>query len=74
MRKRLTTIGSSLGIIIDKPVLELLKITPETEIDVETDGQNLILRPVRTASHTEAKAAYREVAQRHKKSLRKLAE
>src|SRR6476661_153511 len=74
MRKKLVTIGSSLGIIIDKPILELLKINPETELEMETDGHNLVLKPVRTASKERGMAAYREVAQRHKKSLRKLAE
>jgi len=73
MRKRLTTIGSSLGIIIDKPVLDLLKITSETEIDLETDGQNLILRPVRFLSQAHGMKLYKGVARRHRKRLRKLA-
>jgi len=72
MRKRLTSIGSSLGIIIDKPVLDLLKITPETEIEIETDGQNIILKPDRVADNEKAMKAYKRVAKRHKKSLRKL--
>ncbi len=74
MRKRLTTIGSSLGIIIDKPILDLLKITPETEIDIETDGENLVLKPVRTAERARVKEALDRVVHRHGKSLRKLAE
>ena len=74
MRKRLITIGSSLGIIIDKPILDLLKITPETEIDIETDGQNLVLKPVRTADREQVKKSLDRVVQRHAKSLRKLAE
>lgn len=73
MRKQLTRIGSSLGIIIDKPILQLLKITAETELELETDGQSLTLRPVRPADAGAARAAYRKVARRHKKSLAKLA-
>jgi len=74
MRKRLVAIGSSLGIIIDKPILELLKITPETEIEVETDGKSLVLKPIRAASKQQVSESLERVIQRHGKSLRKLAE
>lgn len=74
MQKQLTKIGSSLGIIIDKAVLDLLKITADTPLDVSTDGDRLILRPVRYADAATARAAYERVAVRHEKSLRKLAE
>ncbi|MBM3335491.1 AbrB/MazE/SpoVT family DNA-binding domain-containing protein [Candidatus Sumerlaeota bacterium] len=73
MRKKLATIGSSLGIIIDKPILDLLKITRETEIEIETDGDSLILRPVRFVPVTEGLRAYERVASRHRRSLEKLA-
>lgn len=47
MTKRLQTIGNSAGLIIDEPILELLRITPETELDVSTDGDRLIITPIR---------------------------
>ena len=74
MRKKLITIGSSLGIIIDKPILELLKITPETEIEMETDGRNLVLRPVPAASRKQVEESLDRVVKRNRASLRKLAE
>ena len=46
MRKTLTSIGNSLGIVIEKPILELLNITKETLLEITTDGQRLILEPV----------------------------
>lgn len=49
MRKNLSSIGNSLGIVIEKPILELLKITRDTEIEMSTDGERLILEPVRGA-------------------------
>jgi antitoxin MazE len=73
MRKHLITIGSSLGLIIDKPILDLLRITPETELEMETDGNALTLRPIRVATHRKAMRTYRRVAQQHRRSLRKLA-
>ncbi|MGD8241104.1 MAG: AbrB/MazE/SpoVT family DNA-binding domain-containing protein [Armatimonadota bacterium] len=73
MRKRLTRIGSSLGVIIDKPILSLLKITPETELEIETDGRDLILRPVRTLSESETMEIHERVAKRHAASFAQLA-
>jgi pSer/pThr/pTyr-binding forkhead associated (FHA) protein len=46
MIKTLTAIGNSLGIIIDKPILELLNIDKDTPLEVRTDGAGLIIRPV----------------------------
>ncbi len=74
MRKQLIKIGASLGIIIDKPILDLLKITAQTEIEVITDGDRLILRPIRFVDDDGAGAAYSRVAGRHRESLKKLAE
>src|SRR5579859_2914584 len=34
MRKRLSAIGNSLGLVIEKPILELLHIDRETELDM----------------------------------------
>ena len=51
MKKRLTNIGNSLGLVIEKPILELLQITQETELEMTTDGTRLIIEPLRpTAS------------------------
>src|SRR5215203_6268655 len=47
MIKKLTPIGHSLGIILDRPVLDLLNINRDTKLTVTTDGDALILRPVR---------------------------
>ena len=74
MQKRLTKIGSSLGIIIDKPILDLLRITANTPLEVTTDGDLLILRPLRFVDDDGAAASYKQVARRHRKSLKKLAE
>lgn len=73
MTKQLTKIGSSLGIIIDKPILDLLNITADTPLEVSTDGRRLVLEPVRTADPAKAKSAYGRVAARHRKSFKKLA-
>ena len=47
MIKKLTAIGNSYGLVIDRAILELLHITPESELEVSTDGTRLIIEPVR---------------------------
>ena len=44
MIKTLTRHGNSWALIIDKPILDLLKITPDTPLEVTTDGQGLHVR------------------------------
>jgi antitoxin MazE len=46
MSKRLQVIGDSKGLIIDQPLLDLLGITCETDLDIKTDGQCLIVTPI----------------------------
>ena len=47
MKKTLSPIGNSLGLILDKALLELLRIERDTELELFTDGDQLIIRPVR---------------------------
>src|SRR4051812_6112450 len=75
MLKRLQTVGNSSGVIIDKPILELLRITPETELDISTDGERLIITPLRSDAARKrklARAQERTVAA-HERTFRKLA-
>lgn len=46
MIKKLTRHGNSLALVIEKPVLDLLKIDVETPLEITTDGTNLIISPV----------------------------
>ncbi|MBX3074689.1 hypothetical protein KF913_12240 [Candidatus Obscuribacterales bacterium] len=48
MRKSLIKHGNSHALLIDKAVLELLKIDPETtQLEVATDGNVLVITPIR---------------------------
>lgn len=47
MRKKLSAIGNSLGLVVEKPILALLGIDRTTELEMTTDGNRLILEPVR---------------------------
>ena len=48
MRKTLIKHGNSHALLIDKAVLDLLKIDPETtQLEVTTDGNVLVVTPIR---------------------------
>jgi antitoxin component of MazEF toxin-antitoxin module len=75
MIKNLTKHGNSLALVIEKPILELLGADAETPFDITTDGQVLILSPIRDADRRDAfKSALDKVNARYPKALKKLAE
>jgi antitoxin component of MazEF toxin-antitoxin module len=75
MVKKLTKHGNSLALVIDRPILELLKIDPETLLDVSTDGRQLIVAPAKNSARRRKFEAAQELAhQRYGKTFQKLAE
>ena len=75
MTKRLQIIGNSAGIIIDKAILDLLRITSDTELDLQTDGERLIITPVRSSKTRAGRVARAQskVLKKHEQTFRKLA-
>lgn len=74
MIKHLTPHGNSSALVIEKAILELLKIDTGTPLEIATDGKNLIVSPVKDARReTAMKAALDKVNKRHGKTLKKLA-
>ncbi len=47
MVKKMTKHGNSMALVIDRPILELLNIDADTPLDLTTDGEVLIITPVR---------------------------
>jgi len=56
MRKRLTRSGNSLALVIDKSLLEALEIDADTELELSTDGDVLVVTPVRDARRSKRTA------------------
>lgn len=74
MRKKLSAIGNSLGIVIEKPILELLDIDRDTELEVITDGERLVIEPVRKRGRRErVSSAIDDVLSKHAETMKKLA-
>jgi antitoxin MazE len=74
MTKTLTSIGNSLGLIIDRPILDLLKIDKNTPLEVTTDGKGLYIRPADTETQARFLASARRMMDLHDETFRKLAE
>jgi len=75
MTKRLTKHGNSLAAVIDRPILDLLGIDENTELDFSTDGKVLIMSPVSTLKHRKkVAAALEEVNKKYGRALKRLAE
>ncbi len=45
MVKMLSKVGSSYSLIIDKALLQILNIDPDTPLEIKTDGKSLIVTP-----------------------------
>ena len=74
MNKQLTRHGNSLALIIDRPILDLLKIDADTPLDITTDGANLVISPVRDpARRKQLKAAVVAGNRRYGRMLKRLA-
>jgi antitoxin component of MazEF toxin-antitoxin module len=73
MIKQLTKIGNSLGLIIDRPILELLKIDRETQLEISTDGKGLVIRPVEASRDARVRSSAERVAADHAEAFEKLA-
>jgi len=75
MIKRLMRVGNSQAIMIDKPVMDLLGITMETELEITTDGRALRIVPKGDADdhRRRVKSVINHVLTKHKKTFEKLA-
>lgn len=75
MIKRLTKHGNGLALVIDKALLELLSITADTPLEIQTGGRALIISAAKSAKRRRVfRASLELVNRRHGEGLRRLAE
>lgn len=53
MQKKLTKTGNSLALVLDKGLLEATGIDAETPLEVSTNGEVIVISPVRSPKRTE---------------------
>jgi len=75
MIKKLTKHGNSWALVIDMPILDLLKIDPEQPLELSTDGTTLTVAPVKNPRRRAAlEAALEKTNRRYGRVLKTLAE
>lgn len=75
MIKRLTKHGNSLALVMERGVLDLLNIDVDTPLDISTDGEVLIISPVRDKRRRKKfEDAIEETNRKYGRVLKKLAD
>ena len=80
MIKKLSKTGTSYAVILDKTLMQLLSITPETLLELKTDGKSLILTPIEQSVAEESlqdpdfQAAWAQSKQKFESAYQRLAE
>ena len=76
--KKLTKLGNSSALVIDRPIMELLNMSNDVpvEITMGADGKSLIVRAVsdEEGNRKQFEAALKQTNKRHGGALKKLAD
>ena len=75
MNKTLIKHGNSLALVIDKPILEVLRISADTPLELTTDGDSILISPVREKKRQrKLRASLDKINRKFGDDLRRLAE
>jgi len=75
MTKTLIKHGNSLALVIDKPILEMLHISAETPLELTTNGDSLLISPVRDKKRqNRIRASLKKINRKYGDDLKRLAE
>jgi antitoxin MazE len=75
MTKNLIRHGNSLALVIDKPILEMLQISADTPLEVTTNGDSLLVSPLRDkARQKKLRASLEKINRKFGHDLKRLAE
>lgn len=75
MTKNLVRHGNSWALVLDRPILDLLQIAPETPLEIVTNGDVLMIHPQRDPERqAQFKAALSEINRKYGRALKRLAE
>jgi antitoxin component of MazEF toxin-antitoxin module len=75
MKKKLTRTGNSVALVLEKPLLEQLGIDENSEVEISTNGDVLVVTPVRApARQRRLKRILAELDDQYGGVFRRLAE
>lgn len=75
MKKRLVKTGNSLAVVLDRTTLEQTGIGPETDLEISTDGDVVVISPLRDAERSrKLRATLEDAHERFSGVFKRLAE
>lgn len=75
MVKTLTRTGNSLALVIDKALLEATGITADSQLEISTDGDVIVISPIRPKKRTaRLRSILEELDREHAGAFKRLAE
>jgi antitoxin MazE len=75
MIKKLTRHGNSLALVLERGVLDILNIDAETPLDISTDGEVLIISPIRDEKRRKKfEDGVRKTNRKYGRALKRLAD
>ena len=75
MTKTLIRHGNSLALVIDKPILEMLQISADTPLELTSNGDSLLISPVRDkVRQRKLQASLDKINRKFGEDLKRLAE
>ena len=79
MIKKLSKYGNSFAVLIDKPILDLLDLSEQTQLRITTDGVRIIIEPIRptpsrlVSDDANVQESYERIVKKYKDVFKKLA-
>ena len=70
--KRLTRIGSSTGLIIDRPFLQQIDLASDAEVEVSIENNAIVIRPHRDAEDAQVQSTARAVLSKRRRLMTRL--
>jgi antitoxin component of MazEF toxin-antitoxin module len=75
MVKQLTKTGNSLALVLDKQILERTHIDASTKLEVSTDGDTIVISPVRDKKRqAKLKKILADLDRKYARAFKRLAE
>jgi antitoxin component of MazEF toxin-antitoxin module len=75
MVKNLIKHGNSLALVLDKPILDMLRISADTPLELTNNGDLLLISPIRDRSRQKKlQASLSKINRKFGKDLKRLAE
>ena len=71
--KKLTRIGNSSGLILERAVLKQANLEPDAEVEIRVQDNMIVITPHRYASDDEARSAGQKIVRERRRLMERLA-